>query len=211
MASPERIAIVSATWVGHVLRVGLSDGAGLLRRHADLMDARQLVVPLRLDTVPAEVIELTPPFDTRGAKGVKLNGTVWSLHQLEEARSLARRLREDHALAKQHIETLDPSNGRASLRALRSHGAAVYLGQQRVEGFDPDDVVSVQVALPKHVEGCRCTDCEVVRAHLPHVELQERELSCATCKRVFARVRAQPMATVEVICKGCEVEGRVKP
>lgn len=42
----------------------------------------------------------------------------------------------------------------------------------------------------------------------PYEALVERELSCATCRRVFCRVRAPESARIEPVCPGCVTEGR---
>lgn len=40
------------------------------------------------------------------------------------------------------------------------------------------------------------------------VPLVERDLACATCRRFYAKVRAEADARIEVVCPGCEREGR---
>lgn len=38
--------------------------------------------------------------------------------------------------------------------------------------------------------------------------MRERDLTCPTCQRVFAKVRMPPVAKCEVVCPGCVMEGR---
>ena len=67
---------------------------------------------------------------------------------------------------------------------------------------------AVDRVVKRHVEGCACATCSKTRDGMHWQPIVERTLSCPVCRRDYGRVRVEACATVEVICHGCEAEGR---